>query len=298
MIVSQSSPFGSSQMELFNLTFTPLPSQARVVTWQGRHWSEYVIRVNTAMIALGMSPECHVWLAGGGSGGRSGYNGNSGAGGGGGYTTIYHGMLGSGMITIGAGGASNVDGGESRVDMPGFTILTAGGGILPYAASASIRTISGGNGGCGGGSTATDEYANMIVNARGQGSTTAPFGDTINWAALCAGGGGGGSYGSLHGGRGGSNGADGGRPTLIGTTSFGYGGVGGTSGGGMGGDGSSSGTVAGRNASNIGGGGGGGGGRGVLGGYGAAGGNGASGAVVIRIPNYGNPAIQLATDER
>jgi hypothetical protein len=224
-------------------------------------------------------------VAGGGGGGSGGYGGG---GGGGGYLT------GAGVtvsatnytITVGSGGATNTQGGNSAIAGTGFTTVTAIGG-----GSGGAAEVNGGNGGSGGGAGGTGSSGNKFIgkgvypgstytDAARQGYDGGEeFGQ--NAVGPAGGGGGAGGIGGAASANIAGNGGVGLPNAITGLYYAGGGGGGtisgtaGTAGLGGGGAGSAS-TTGGTGTVNTGGGGGGGGGNS------AGGGAGGSGVVVIK----------------
>lgn len=276
---------GPCMPKSFNLSFSTTPAVARTVTWNGMRWMEYQITKSCQLEAEGISPQCMVWLCGGGAKGRQ-FAPNPNlmyqTGGGGAFWTQVNdiGLSGIYTVTIGAGGTNQTGGGNTTT----FGSYTAAGPTTGQNAK---------DGGSGGGGRGDSKLGTVLGPGTGIGTTSFPFGDTVNHYAHCAGGGAGGQYSydsdpvdnitaTYKGGNGGSNGSNGG---VGANTSFG-GGTGGDRGGGAGGTGGYS-STAGSAATFYGSGGGGGGGYRHLNSstanY-AAGGNGYQGIVIIRVP--------------
>ena len=156
-----------------------------------------------------------VFLVGGGAGG--GAAGTGGRGGGGGGRTLTHASIElqantAYTVTVGAGGASNANGGTTSA----FGYSISGG-------NTAGNSCVGGAGGCGGGAGARDDYeqngkaggsngsngvsATYDAGGAGQGMTTREFGEVSG--DLYGGGGGGGAY-YKNGRTGGAGGAGGG----------------------------------------------------------------------------------------
>lgn len=264
----------------FTDMFNVPPTSERVITDNGALYREYVIAQSCEILLSNPKPAI-IWLCGGGAGGwyaHAADGGSGGGGGGGGYCTTYNGQLSRGTITIGHGGLNFNAGQQTIVDMsPAITLTANGGQIASYFKA-------GGNGGSGGGAV-------VGTSGTGQGTTTIPFGDTVNWTTkLCAGGGGGATRkvsGNVFtkGGDGGSDGSGGGLPSSF-SAGSGSGGAGGLHGGGAGGVvGGASQPYNGSNGTEYGAGGGGGAAL-VYGNYSkySSGGVGYQGVVIIRIP--------------
>lgn len=167
-----------------------------------------------------------IFAVGGGGGGDEGGAGGRHAGGGGGYTsTVLNQTLTKGnqyTVTVGAGGAPSVDGGDSSFD----SLVTAGGGKKAYSYLAGGAGGSGGGGSAGNGGTNGGNGEAGSGNAGvGQGTTTREFAEQTG--DLYAGGGGGNPRGL--GGAGG-----GGDATQDGAANTGGGGGGATGSGGSG----------------------------------------------------------------
>lgn len=185
-------------------------------------------------------------------------------------------VVGGGANGSRAGGAGGYLQNQVIANYSGGAIVVGAAQGVSSIGDISVATVSGKNGGTGGGGTEINS------GGSGDGLSKYPFGDDSYelWSGKphCAGGGGGGvsgDYGDFYGGYGGTNGGNGGSPGS-GSDS---GGIGGTYGGGAGGRGFPGGT--GSNASYYGSGGGGG---GEYGSTQLAAGAGYQGIVYIRIP--------------
>lgn len=195
------------------------------ITANGRSYILYSLTGSGTLTVKGAARGVDIWACGGG--GSPKLVGGS-AGGGGGYTaqsdnqTLRAGQY---VVSIGAAQAA------TSITRDGTAILTADGAPVLSGASDANR----GKGGSGGGTTGG---WNGIQT--GQGTTTRPFNDSVNFPSLpCAGGGGAGGHSSdgicAKGGAGGSNGSNGGLgDTSYSTSNKPTGGAGGATGGGKG----------------------------------------------------------------
>lgn len=194
------------------------------ITYTGRHTTQtitsggvsytlYTITGSGTLTVEGSQKNADVWLCGGGAIGVTGYGGSGGAGA---YCAQANNQKLKGTYTIAVGSAQG---------------KTSFGDLL------SVNAVSGKSGGTGGG------YNVNGGTGTGDGVSKYPFGDTVNFAPHCAGGGGGGYSGSAEytkhkGGQGGTNGGNG---TQYNSSSDSVaGGSGGNRGGGAGGHGSDS----------------------------------------------------------
>ena len=207
----------------------------KTITVNGKSYTLYSFTGSgTLSVSGGKLKNADIWACGGGG---SPALIKTARGGGGGYTAQLNGQtlpIGQYVITIGAAQAA------TSIARGGTALLTANGAPVLSGTSDANSGKGGSGGGMAAGGTAV---------CKGQGTTTRPFGDTVNFASLpCAGGGGAcgrksqGSYddGSSagdwygYGGKGGSNGSDGGLGSVHNATDKPYGGAGGATGGGRG----------------------------------------------------------------
>lgn len=188
----------------------------KTITVNGSQYTLYTITGSGTLTVKGKDQSgVGIWLCGGGDTTSTLY------GGGGGYfaqNASY--MLGKGTYTITVGAAE----GTSTISKSGTAVLTAAGATNQ-------------NGGSGGGGEGYVDGPGGQTGGKGSGTSTRPFGDSVNFTSLpCAGGGGGscsGFGGTSNGGAGGSNGANGGSSTTPSGSSA-SGGTGGATGGGRG----------------------------------------------------------------
>lgn len=197
----------------------------KTITVNGKSYTLYSFTGSgTLSVSGGKLKNADIWACGGGA------TPIHSRGGGGGYTAQINGQTladGQYVITIGAAQSA------TSISHNGTALLTANGA---HAAS-NASDLQRGYGGSGGGEGAGGSYGGT-----GQGTSTRPFGDSVNFTSLpCAGGGG---SANIHGdepytgrgGKGGSNGSNG----LAGTSSWDsttiptWGGDGGETGGGKG----------------------------------------------------------------
>ena len=207
----------------------------KTITVNGKSYTLYSFTGSgTLSVSGGKLKNADIWACGGGG---SPALIKTSRGGGGGYTAQLNGQtlpIGQYVITIGAAQAA------TSIARGGTALLTANGAPVLSGTSDANSGKGGSGGGMAAGGTAV---------CKGQGTTTRPFGDTVNFASLpCAGGGGAGgrkSQGSYddgssagdwygYGGKGGSNGSDGGLGSVHNATDKPYGGAGGVTGGGNG----------------------------------------------------------------
>ena len=188
----------------------------QTITSGGVSYTLYTITGSGTLTVKGSQKNADVWLCGGGA---RGMTGSSGSGGAGAYCAQASNQKLKGTYTISVGSAQG---------------KTSFGDLL------SVNAVSGKSGGTGGGNNINGG------SGTGDGKSKYPFGDTVNFAPHCAGGGGGGyGDGSLYnqhkGGQGGTNGGNGtsNNPSSDAVA----GGPGGNRGGGTGGHGTSSGTT-------------------------------------------------------
>lgn len=188
----------------------------KTITVSEKQYTLYTITGSGTLTVKGKDQSgVGIWLCGGGDTTSTLY------GGGGGYftqNTSY--TLSKGTYTITVGAAE----GTSTISKSGTAVLTAAGATNQ-------------NGGSGGGGEGFVDDAGGKAGGKGSGTSTRPFGDSVNFTSLpCAGGGGGSNSsfgGNSNGGTGGSNGANGGRSEGPGGSSA-SGGTGGATGGGRG----------------------------------------------------------------
>ena len=199
------------------------------ITVSGTQYTLYSFTGSGTLTITGSSAKnADIWACGGGG---SPALIKTSRGGGGGYTAQLNGQtlpIGQYVITIGAAQAA------TSIAQGGTALLTANG--APVLSGTS--DANSGKGGSGGGSTGGHVYS-----APGQGTTTRPFGDAVNFPKLpCAGGGGGGGHHDADdytyiwgsGGDGGSNGSDGKPGSSYSSSVKPTGGKGGATGGGNG----------------------------------------------------------------
>lgn len=202
------------------------PYTTKSITANGKRYMLYSFTGSgTLSVSGGKLKNADIWACGGGG---SPALIKTTRGGGGGYTAQLNGQtlpIGQYVITIGAAQAA------TSIARGGTALLTANG--APVLSGTSDPNS--GNGGSGAGGA-----AGASIVCKGQGTTTRPFGDTVNFASLpCAGGGGSANTKDMYYGRGGAGGTDGGNGNT-GTTSWNsttvatWGGAGGETGGGKG----------------------------------------------------------------
>lgn len=165
---------------------------SKQITSGGTVYTLYTFTSSGTLTVAGSAKNVGIWLCGGGCscnrtwGGAGGY-----------FAQNLNYALKKGTYTVTVGAAS----GDTTIKKGDTVVLEAKGAV-----NASN------NGGSGGGARG-NAYGNVYKGGTGQGTTSRPFGDSVNFTSLpCAGGGGGGSFGDYYanGGAGGSNGGNGG----------------------------------------------------------------------------------------
>lgn len=165
---------------------------SKQITSGGTVYTLYTFTSSGTLTVAGSAKNVGIWLCGGGC------SSNRTWGGAGGYTAQnLNYTLNGGTYNVVIGAAN----GNTTIKKGDTVILTANG-----------ATNDSNNGGSGGGARG-NAYNNTYKGGIGQGTTTRPFDDSVNFPSLpCAGGGGGASFGDnyANGGAGGSNGGNGG----------------------------------------------------------------------------------------
>ena len=165
----------------------------KTITVNGKSYTLYSFTGSGTLTVKGKNQSgVGIWLCGGGCSSNRTWGGAGGY-----FAQNLNYALKKGAYTVTVGAAS----GDTTIKKGDTVVLEAKG-----ATNASY------NGGSGGGARG-NAYNNTYKGGTGQGTTSRPFGDSVNFTSLpCAGGGGGGSYGDYYanGGAGGSNGGNGG----------------------------------------------------------------------------------------